>query len=72
MTESQIEPWFALRAHTACHTSDRHWNRSEKNDAEEDCTATLVAWDNPVRYSNSTADCQGRNAEAFSENEVRP
>jgi len=45
---------------------------TEEDDAEKDCTATLVAWDNPVRYSNSGADCQGRNAEAISENEVRP
>jgi hypothetical protein len=45
---------------------------TEENDAEEDWTATLVAWDTLVRYSNSGADCQGRQAEALSENEVRP
>jgi hypothetical protein len=46
--------------------------RTEENDAEEDCPATLVAWDDPVRYSNSGADCQGSNVEALSENGVCP
>jgi hypothetical protein len=52
--------------------SSAETGRTEENDAEEDCPATLVAWDNPVCYSNSGADCQGHQAEALSENEVCP
>jgi hypothetical protein len=67
-----MEPWFALRDPSAFAPSGRSWRLTEENDVEEDCTAALVARDNPVRYSNSGADCQGRTAEAISENEVRP
>jgi len=52
--------------------SHRSWWFTEENDVEEDCPAALVGWENPVRYSNFGADCQGRSAEAISENEVRP